>query len=135
MRFRNDCLSERDFGRITPYTFMDYAYSPDRIPNPVAYKRLIYNSWPNKKERIRVLRYLYQLLILDPPFGCKKLVVKGDTASGKSCMVMPFLAFLPMRSVATIVDEGKFCAHLINKETRLVLLEEWNEGKKFYKKC
>ena len=115
-------------GIVTPSTYVDYVYSRDRIPNPVEYKEVLHNSWPKKRDRRHVLRYLYQLLMSDAPFGYKKMVVEGKTGAGKTCLASPFLALIPRRCVASIVNDGKFGAHQITEETRVVLMEEWNDG-------
>ena len=75
---------------------------------------------------------LYQLLLNGlMPWKQKKMVVTGPPDSGKSSWLEPILAVLDRRHLATCTNESKFSCQMINDDTQLIWLDEWEAGKTY----
>ena len=56
------------------------------------------------------------------------MVMTGPPDSGKTSWLEPILAVLDRRHLATCTDEKKFSCQMINNETQLIWLDEWQAG-------
>ena len=68
-----EAIPDEKIGCITPISYADYKYSDTRVPNPVDYINLVKKSWPRRKDMIKFIRYMYQILLGNFPFKSKKL--------------------------------------------------------------
>lgn len=86
-------------------------------------------NFPDERVKKAFIKQLYQLLIKDGfPFKHKKICLVGPSNSGKSSWFSVIQGIIAHTDVATLTREGKFCMHLINDDTQVVLMEEWDKG-------
>ena len=52
----------------------------------------------------------------------------GDSDSGKTTWLEPIKAFMEEEKIATCTKEGRFAAHMIEEDTQLLFLDEWDPG-------
>jgi hypothetical protein len=60
------------------------------------------------------------------PHNVRKLVVVGPKDSGKTSWSNIFHRVIPASYIASLTNERKFSAAMINNETQLVLVDEWS---------
>ncbi|XP_066928609.1 uncharacterized protein [Clytia hemisphaerica] len=86
----------------------------------------IFNSFPDAKTRTEFLQKYYQLLLHRKfPMKEPKLILQGESDSGKTSWAAPFDGIISTENIAGVTQEGKFAGHLINNQTELVFMDEW----------
>ena len=89
---------ENDIGKVSPRCFQDFDTSANCDGG--YFSSSIFNSFPDLNERIRFLNKFYQcLLFCQLPHKVTKLVVVGDSDSGKSSWARIFLGIIPRNKV------------------------------------
>ena len=118
-------IHQDQVGLVSPRTYMDYTYTPDRVPNPRQYRRCLENSFEGETLK-RFQRKVYQLL-LHKRFQPKtrKIVVYGDSNCGKTSLFQPIAAVIGPEGLVETTKEGKFSTQMLTSETEVILLEEW----------
>jgi len=61
------------------------------------------------------------------PHKARKLVVVGESDSGKSSWANVFLGLIPESKVAVLTKEKSFGASMIGDDTQLLYMDEWNQ--------
>ena len=104
-------------------------YNPDVEPESLYFKEGILNSFPEEEVLARFLNKFYECLMAGKmPHKTRKLVLCGPKDSGKTGWVQVLLGVIPMRNVATIIQEKQFSAAMMGEDTKLVFLQEWSEN-------
>ena len=76
------------------------------------------------------VQMMYQLLLSHKfPFKFKKILVCGQSDSGKTSWLVPIVEVLDKAYVVTLTREGKFSAQLLNEDTQLIFIDEWKPDK------
>ncbi|XP_066922695.1 uncharacterized protein [Clytia hemisphaerica] len=126
-------ISEKRFYKIrnfpegcTPRAFIRYTYDKSYVPYPGPFIQGIMNSFPERKTRVHFLQKYFQLLLHKKfPMKEPKLLLEGDSNSGKTSWAAVFEGLIPTENIAGVTQEGRFAGHLINNQTELVFMDEW----------
>lgn len=109
---------------ISPRCYRIYHVNSDGGPFSVS----IYNSFPDLIERVNFLNKFYQVMLCHQlPHKARKLVVVGESDSGKSSWANVFLGLIPESKVAVLTKEKSFGASMIGDDTQLLYMDEWNQ--------
>ena len=127
-RFIQNAIKPSEIGVKSPRTYIDYTYTPGRVPDPAAFRATIENSFEGETKQ-RFLRKLYQLLIVGKfPFKSRKLCVIGTSNSCKNTWLQPFAAVVGPHGICRVVAEGRFSMQMLTRETQLITMDEWTNS-------
>ena len=88
----------------------------------------IINSFPDVGDRARFLNKFYQCFLCQQlPHKVRKLVVVGASDSGKTSWANVFFGIIPRERIAVLTKEQTFGASMIEDDTELLYLDEWNK--------
>ncbi|XP_066925566.1 uncharacterized protein [Clytia hemisphaerica] len=113
----------------SPRAFVKYVYKSDRVPYPLPFVQGIFNSFPGKRKRLKFLQKFYQLLLHQMfPIKERKLLVYGDSNSGKTSWFYVFQGIIGTDHIAGVTQESQFAGHMINESTEIVFMDEWSSN-------
>ena len=85
------------------------------------------NSFPDLCERVNFINKFYQcFLCYQLPHKTRKLVVVGESDSGKSSWANILFGLIPAEKVAVLTKEKVFGSSMISDDTELLFVDEWN---------
>ena len=118
-------FKEKHLMKHSPWCFKYYVVSGD--PDGGFFASSIINSFPDLQLRTNFLNKFYQCLLYGQlPIKAKKLVVVGEHDSGKTSWVQVLFGVTPQKRIATISKEKTFGTSMIDDETHLIFVDEWN---------
>ena len=118
-------LVDEERGKVTPRFFKPYKVSGREDGGYFASSVL--NSFPEVYERVNFLNKFYQCLLYGQlPHKAKKLLVYGDSDSGKSSWARLFFGLISQSNIASITKEKSFGCSMLNEATELIFIDEWN---------
>ena len=124
-RFTDCSILTNDIGKTSPRMFVQY--NCDFPPDPKYFQESIFNSFPDKQERVNFLNKFYQCLMAGRmPHKCPKLVVAGPKDSGKTTWLSVLTGVISPRYIATVTKEKQFSMQMISEDTQLVFIDEWS---------
>ena len=110
----------------SPRCFQDF--KPNGNPDAGFFANSILNSFPDLNVRINFLNKFYQCMLYSQlPIKTRKLVVVGEHDSGKSSWVQVLFGLTPEKRIATISKEKVFGTSMLDDETHLIFIDEWNK--------
>lgn len=117
----------KDFGIISPRAFQEYDIN--LMENGASYfSHSVINSFPDVGDRARFLNKFYQCFLCQQlPHKIRKLVVVGASDSGKTSWANVFFGIIPRERIAVLTKEQTFGASMIEDDTELLYLDEWNK--------
>ncbi|XP_066926777.1 uncharacterized protein [Clytia hemisphaerica] len=119
------CFEQNPALTGSPRAFVIYNHK--KRPNPTPFMEGIMNSFPNPIIRKQFLQKYYQLLMHKKfPKKEKKLMLVGDSDSGKTSWFCPFEGIIPSTFISYIVPDGRFSASTIKSNTQIVCMDEWS---------
>ena len=127
LNFVNCPFQPNEFGVISPRGFQEYDL--DLMENGASYfSSSIINSFPDVGDRARFLNKFYQCFLCQQlPHKVRKLVVVGASDSGKTSWANVFFGIIPRERIAVLTKEQTFGASMIEDDTELLYLDEWNK--------
>ena len=125
--FVKNPFSEEEFGVISPRAYQNFKA---RIPTDAEYfSSSILNSFPSLDDRARFLNKFYQCFLCHQlPHKTRKLVCVGQFDSGKTSWNRVFHGIIPASKMAVLTKEEKFGASMIQDDTELLCIDEWNKS-------
>ena len=113
--FRKEDFDGKSSRAFVPYDCL-------QRPDPGRFEEGIINSFPDLKERIKVINKLYRCLVAyRMPEKVRKLVFFGPKNSGKTSWSAIFRRIMPVGKIVSVATGGRFAAGMIRKETELVI--------------
>ena len=123
-QFIDTPLSEADKGKVSPRCFKEYTINGSEDGGYFAAS--VINSFPTIEVRAPFLNKFYQCLLYGQlPHKITKLVVCGDSDSGKSSWARIFFGLIPQTKIASITKEKTFGLSMLMDDTELVFIDEW----------
>ena len=103
-RFTGCPILTDDIGKTSPRMFLQY--NSDLPPDPKYFQECIFNSFPDKQERVNFLNQFYQCLMAGRmPHKC---LVAGPKDSGKTTWLSVLTGVISPRYIAAVVKEKQF---------------------------
>ena len=112
---------------ISPRGFQHFDINVDVHNDAEYFSHSILNSFPDIGDKARFLNKLYQCFLCQQfPHKVRKLVVVGPSDSGKTSWANLFFGIIPREKIAVLTKEQTFGASMIEDDTELLYLDEWN---------
>lgn len=119
-------LELKDLGKVSPRSFADYTI--DTTLDGGAFETSIKNSFPDVADRVNFVNKLYQVLLYGQfPHKIPKLVVCGETNSGKTSWAKLFYGLLRPSKIASVTREKTFGLSQVENDTEVIFIDEWSE--------
>ena len=119
--------TEQDVGKISPRCFKPYQLEDLIDFDPSYFRSSLENSFPELQERVNFINKFYQCLLCHQlPHKVRKLVVVGDSDSGKTSWANILFGLIPENKTAVLTKEKVFGHSMIGDDTELLFVDEWN---------
>ena len=123
-QFVDTPLGDEDKGKISPRCFKEYKI--DGSEDGGYFSTSIINSFPDVETRTLFLNKFYQCLLFGQlPHKATKLVVCGDSNSGKTSWSKFFFGLIPQTKIASISKEKTFGTSMLMDDTEFLFVDEW----------
>ena len=117
-------FTEKEFGTITPRAFK--VFNTSTICDGGYFSAAVDEWFETLYEKVDFLNKFYQcLLVHQLPHKTRKLVLVGDSDSGKSSLVNILFGIIPQSKIAIVTKESNFGLSMIGEDTELLYIDEW----------
>lgn len=117
-------FDEEEFGFISPRAFQ--VFDSSKNYDGGFFRNAIQEWFPNLEDKVDFLNKFYQcLLVHQLPHKTRKMVLVGESDSGKSSLVNILFGLIPESKVAIVTKESNFGLSMINEGTELLYIDEW----------
>ena len=113
-------------GKVVPRAYVDYDLTLQSGDGGY-FESSINNSFPDLVDKVNFLNKLYQCFLFEQlPHKATKLVVVGESNSGKSSWAKIFFGILKTSKIASVSKEKVFGMSMIEDDTELIFIDEWS---------